>query len=454
MNATLTGILIYIVAQLLIGFFVSKKIRNEEDYLLAGRSLGYGLAIFSIFATWFGAESCIGTAGAAYESGLAGVTADPFGYAVCLIVMALVLAVPLWKMKLTTIADLFRIRFSVRTERLAAIIMIPTSLLWAAAQIRALGMILSASSELTVSVAITLAAAVVIVYTVMGGLLADAITDVVQGVALIAGLLILVPMVMTPDTVMTIPDLLAARDPATLNHSWWLWLEEWSIPICGSLVAQELISRVIACKSPQVAKRSTLLAAGMYLAVGMIPLMLGLAGFYLMPGLEEPEHILPMIAQKYLPAWMYVLFAGAIVSAILSTVDSALLSCSALFSHNILLSLKPGTGEKQKLLYNRLGVAGMGILAYVLALHAEGVYNLVKDASSLGSAGIFIVVMFGVFTQFGKEKSAVTALALGVVVWMIANYGYEFELSYLLALGASLAGYLFVAAIEKKSSFN
>lgn len=448
MNATLTGILIYIAAQLLIGFFVSKKIRNEEDYLLAGRSLGYGLAIFSIFATWFGAESCIGTAGAAYESGLAGVTADPFGYAVCLIVMALVLAVPLWKMRLTTIADFFRIRFSVRTERLTAIIMIPTSLLWAAAQIRALGMILSASSDLTATMAITLAAAVVIVYTVMGGLMADAITDVVQGVALIAGLLVLMPIVMTSDTGMSMPDLLVVRESSVAAHSWWLSMEEWAIPICGSLVAQELISRVIACRSPQVAKRSALWAAGMYLAVGLIPLTLGLAGFYLIPGLEEPEHVLPMIAQKYLPAWMYVLFAGAIVSAILSTVDSALLSCSALFSHNILLSLKHGVEEKRKLLYNRLGVAGMGILAYVLALHAEGVYNLVKDASSLGSAGIFVVVMFGVFTQFGKEKSAVTSLILGVAVWIVASYGYEFELSYLLALALSFAGYVAVASFE------
>ncbi|MBX7150370.1 sodium:solute symporter family protein [bacterium] len=447
MNSTLAGILVYIVVQLIIGFLVSKKIRNEEDYLLAGRSLGYGLAIFSIFATWFGAESCIGTAGAAYELGLAGVTADPFGYAVCLIVMALVLAVPLWKMKLTTIADLFKIRFSQRTERLTAIIMIPTSLLWAAAQIRALGMILSASSELTATMAITLAAAVVIVYTVMGGLLADAITDVVQGVALIAGLVILIPIVMTSDTVTAIPDLFVFRDSATV-HSWWSSLEEWAIPICGSLVAQELISRVIACRSPQIAKRSTLLAAGMYLVVGIIPLTLGLAGFYLIPGLEEPEHVLPMIAQKYLPSWMYVLFAGAIVSAILSTVDSALLSCSALFSHNILLSMKPGVAEKQKLLYNRLGVVGMGILAYILALHAEGVYNLVKDASSLGSAGIFVVAMFGVFTRFGKEKSAITALLLGVVVWMVASYGYEFELSYLLALAVSFAGYIIVASFE------
>ncbi len=144
MNNILLGILAYILLQLLLGVLVSRKIRNETDFLLAGRRLGFVLATFSIFATWFGAESCVGTAGAAYEDGLAGVTADPFGYTICLLLMGLVFAVPLWKMKLTTIADFFRHRYSISAERLTALLMVPTSLLWVAAQIRAFGQVLSA----------------------------------------------------------------------------------------------------------------------------------------------------------------------------------------------------------------------------------------------------------------------------------------------------------------------
>lgn len=64
MNTILLGILGYIVLQLILGVVVARRIRTESDFLLAGRNLGYALAIFSIFATWFGAESCIGTAGA------------------------------------------------------------------------------------------------------------------------------------------------------------------------------------------------------------------------------------------------------------------------------------------------------------------------------------------------------------------------------------------------------
>ena len=108
MNAVVWGIGLYVFAQLIVGFLVSRYIRSEDDYLVAGRSLGYGLAIFTIFATWFGAETCIGAAGTIYEEGLSGGSADPFGYGLCLVLMGLVFAAPLWRRKLTTFGDLFR----------------------------------------------------------------------------------------------------------------------------------------------------------------------------------------------------------------------------------------------------------------------------------------------------------------------------------------------------------
>ena len=75
MSPVVIGVLGYVAVQLGIGVWVSRRIRSEDDYLVAGRSLGYPLAIFTIFATWFGAETCIGAAGLVYEEGLA---ADAF----------------------------------------------------------------------------------------------------------------------------------------------------------------------------------------------------------------------------------------------------------------------------------------------------------------------------------------------------------------------------------------
>ena len=449
MNLVLIGIIIYIVFQLLVGFIVSRSIHTENDYLLAGRKLGYILATFSIFATWFGAESCIGTAGAAYENGLAGVTADPFGYGVCLILMGLFFAIPLWKMKITTIADFFRIRFSARTEQLTALLMIPTSLLWAAAQIRAFGQVLAASSELSVTITVTVAAAVVITYTYSGGMWADAITDIVQGVILVAGLLILFVFVVGDlGSFSRFIDFIPAEKLSFVSSSGWSgpntlhFMEAWAIPICGSIIAQELVLRVISSKSPTVARRSSLIAAALYLLVGLIPLTMGLVGSNLVPGLEHPEQVLPLMAQRHLSSFMYVLFAGALVSAILSTVDSTLLAASGLLFHNVVFPLSRRLDESAKVRFERLGVVLLGLFAYIIALYAEGVYNLVKDASSFGSAGIFVVFVLGMYTKFGTARNALAALLTGAAVWLISHYGFAFSYSYLLALSASLLAYV------------
>ena len=83
--------------QFALGLAVSRHIASESDYLLAGRRLGLGLAAFSIFATWFGAETIVGAAGSIYSDGLSGGSADPFGYGLCLVVLGVVIAAPLWR---------------------------------------------------------------------------------------------------------------------------------------------------------------------------------------------------------------------------------------------------------------------------------------------------------------------------------------------------------------------
>ncbi|MCI0437302.1 MAG: sodium:solute symporter family protein [Gemmatimonadetes bacterium] len=451
MTVTLAGVMLYVVAQLGIGVWAARRIRTEDDYLVAGRRLGYGLGIFTIFATWFGAETCIGAAGAIYENGLAGGSADPFGYALCILVLGAVFAVPLWKRRLTTIADLFRQRFSIGVERLAVLLMVPTSLLWAAAQIRAFGQVLSASSTLEVEIAISIAAGVIIVYTMSGGLLADAITDLVQGIALIVGLGILFGVVMLDDG----GEALRAVDPSRLQ----LFgggqvpivevIESWAIPVFGSVVAAELVARVIAIRSPTVARRSCFAAGGLYLLIGLIPVTLGLAGAVLMPDLEHAEQLLPLLALDRLPQVLYMFFAGALVSAILSTVDSALLVSASLVSHNIIVPLHPGISERVKIRFARTGVAIFGVLAWVMALFAEGVYALVEQASAFGSAGIVVVITFGLFTKWGGPASAIATLMAGVVVWVVGSYLLQLPWAYVAALLSSIAAYVVTAIFER-----
>ena len=122
----------YVFVQLLIAWMASRFINTETDYLLAGRNLGVGLASFSLFATCFGAETVIGSAGAVAGQGLSGGRTDPFGYALCLLFMASLLAAQMRARNYVTLGDFFRERFGKAAEKLAAVAMIPTSLIWAA----------------------------------------------------------------------------------------------------------------------------------------------------------------------------------------------------------------------------------------------------------------------------------------------------------------------------------
>ncbi|BAU49029.1 sodium:solute symporter [Sulfurifustis variabilis] len=450
MNAILLGVLGYVLVQLLIGVALSRRIKNEADYLLAGRSLGLGIGTFTIFATWFGAETVVGAAGSIYAEGLSGGAADPFGYGACLILMGLFFAAPLWRRGLTTFADLFRQRYSANVERLAVILLVPTSIMWGAAQIRAFGQVIAAVSTFDVEIAITVAAGVVIVYTVYGGLLADAYTDVIQGLALVAGLIVLFVVILDETGGMT--QAASTIEPRRLNPfagaSALAVVEQWAIPICGSVLSQELVARVLATRSPQVARRAALLGGGIYLSVGMIPVFIGLVGVSLLPGLDEPEQLLARLAQQYLHTALYVMFAGAIISAILSTVDSALLAASALMSHNLVVPLAPAISEAAKVRVARAGVMVFGLIAYVLALYAEGVYALVEEASAFGSAGVFVAALFALFTPFGGAKSATAALLAGVASWVLGAYVLELDVPYLVSLAAALLSYVTVAVLE------
>ena len=455
MTPALVALLAYLAVQLGIGVWISRRIRSESDYLLAGRSLGYTLATFSIFATWFGAETMVGSAGNAYRDGVSLGNAEPFGYGLCLILAGLVFAGPLWRRRLTTLADLFRQRFSVAVERLVAVIVIPGSILWAAAQIRAFGHILSTSSTISPQLAIGCAAGFTMLYTMFGGLLADAMNDVIQSVVITVSLFVLLGGVLVElGQAGTLAQTSFSVGPVSLlpssGASAWAIAEEWAIPICGSVIAAELVGRIIATRTPNVARRSSITAGILYITVGTIPLVIGLLGQRIVPSLTDAEQVIPAVAQALLPTFFFAIFAGSIVAAILSTVDSTLLVSSGLMSHNILIPVFQVTSERTRLIIARAGVFAFGVIAYVQAIRAEGVFELVESASAFGSAGILVTAVFGLFTKLGGPVAALATLVGGLVVYLAASFsGYAYP--YLLSLATSVLMYVVVAVVERVS---
>lgn len=443
MNLVLACVLGYVATQLLIAFWFSRRSASEEDFLLAGRSLGPGMTLFAVFATWFGAETCIGAAGEAYERGLSGVVSDPFGYTVGILLTGALFASALWKRKLVTLADLFRNRYGGGVERLTALIMIPATVMWAAAQIRAFGQVLSSVSELGLFVAITFAAAVVVAYTVIGGMWANAVTDLVQGVVLVAGLLLMGVVFALSGGFEKLAQLPPERFDFLHERTVADALNTLAVPIFSTIAAQELAARVLASRSPQVARYATAGASVVYLTIGLIPVVIGLgAAAYIGAG-ADPEQVLSLFAQTQLPLPLYILFLGALVSAILSTLSGALLVAGALAGHNLIRPLASRLDDAARLRTDRLAILVFGVIAYAIALSSESVYELVQQSSALGSSGILVMMLFALWGgRFGGAPSAYAALLAGTGVWLVGEHVLGLSASYLVSLASALVAYV------------
>lgn len=454
MSPSLAMLLLYVAIQLGIGVVVSRRIRSEDDYLVAGRSLGPVLATASVFATWFGAETCIGAAGQVYAEGPGAVSADPFGYGLCLLLMGVLLAGPLWRRGAVTLADLFRERYSPAVERAVAVLIIPGSLLWAAAQIRAFGTVVALTGGLTPEAGMVIAIVIVLAYTATGGMLADAYTDVLQGAVLVGSLVVLL-VVALPDlgalasSMSAAPSVTASPSAAPSERGVLVTLNDWAIPVLGSLFAQELVMRISSARSARLAQRSTVAAGGLYLVVGAIPVALGLLGRTVVPGIGEADAVLPAVTRHYLGEIGFVVLSGALISAILSTVDSALLACGSLVAHNLLPASVRQRGDRTALRVARGSVIGLGVVAYGLAHGSDSVHDLVQEASAFGSAGVFVIGVLALTGRVGGPAAALTALGLGVVSWVVLAHGVDSPIAFLLSLACAAAGYAAVSLLGR-----
>lgn len=448
-------IVFYVIIQIFIGVYLSRKIKNEADYFVGGRRVSFFLISFSLFATWFGAETCLGSSGAVYETGLSGSRADPFGFSLCLFLMGFFLAGQLRKRNYLTLADFIRDRYGPVAEKLVVWVMIPSSIIWGAAQLRAFGQILSVSTALPLDLMICFSAILVITYTVLAGLLGDIYTDLIQGVIVVGSLVTLAIIVLS-----RVPDLPAIfrQVPADrwqilgMGESIWERLDRWAVPVLGSLVVQEAISRFLAARNPREAVRACHTAGGIYFFTGLIPLFLGFIGPWLLPGLTDREQFLVVLSHQYLPGILSVIFLGAMISAILSTVDSILLACAALFSHNFLLPILGIKKEKTRVLVGRGTVVATGLIALAIALSGNRIYDLVLLAAAFGTAGVLVITMFGLYSRLNSQRAALVTLVGGLVLTPVFQLVLKFQAPFLLSVLSCVIIFVVMASLTEKKA--
>lgn len=454
------AILIYVVVQLGVALWASRRTRSQADYLVAGRSLGPAVVALSLFATWFGAETVMGASAAVAEGGLAQARAEPFGYALCLVLMGLFVAGRLRAGGWLTLADFFRARFGPRSETLCVIVNVASAVTWAAAQMTALALIVSSLTDLPAQVTLAGAALLVIVYTALGGLMGDVVTDVIQGGVLILGLLLLLGAVILRAG--GLPEALALIPPGSLNligvgEDWVSRLDAWAVPVLGSLVTVEAVSRFLGARSAGAAQAGAFGGAGLYLVIGLIPVLIGLIGGGLGLQAGAGEQFLPTLAQQLLSPPLLVLLVGALLSAILSTVDSNILASAGLLTHNVVDRFRPKADARSRLLVTRLVTMACGLFAWGVATLGESIYTLVEWTSALGTSGVLIAFLFGAWSRLGDGRASVAAILAGlacnaVTMLLPALQGRE-EVpgAFLISVAVSLAAYLAVAAAGRRA---
>ncbi|HEU4376957.1 MAG TPA: hypothetical protein VFR73_00175, partial [Hyphomicrobiaceae bacterium] len=279
----------------------------------------------------------------------------------------------------------------------------------------------------------------------------------IQGIAVVAGLLILAAVVVSG--MGGLGQAVAQIEPARLTpidheESLLATLEHLAIPVCGTIVAVELISRFLGARTAQVAASGTMLGGAIYLTVGAIPVLLGLLGPSLGLEVADTEQFIPKLAEQHLVGPVYIVFVGAIVSAILSAVHAALHAPASQLSHNIVVRAVPSLSERGKLWSVRLTVLVLSVVAFLIALASEGIHELVETASAFGSAGVFVATLFALFTRFGGPASAYAAILAGMFVWAIGKYVLEFSVPYLLGLLAAFLGYVALAWVNTQAPLN
>ena len=186
-----TFIVLYLLVSIGIGLFAATRVHNTADYAVAGRSLPLAVVIATTFATWFGSETVLGVSARFVDGGLGAVVEDPFGASMCLVLVGLFFAYKLYQKNLITLGDYYRQRYGRSVEVLCSLIIIFSYLGWVAAQITALGLVFNLLTQgaLSITAGMVLGTAVVLIYTLYGGMWSVALTDFVQMIVIAVGLI-------------------------------------------------------------------------------------------------------------------------------------------------------------------------------------------------------------------------------------------------------------------------
>ncbi len=456
-------VLLYWVISVAIGLLASIKVKNATDFAAAGHALPMYVVTATVFATWFGAEAVLGAPATFLQEGLAGVVADPFGSSLCLILVGLFFAKPLYQAKYLTIGDFYRERYGRTVEVLITLCIAASYLGWVSAQIMALGLVFNVVSggEISRNVGMLIGSGSVLIYTLFGGMWAVAVTDFLQMIIIVIGLLFIGHEVtgMAGGVVNVVEH---ANNAGLFNFfpkANFAEIIGFITALCtmmlGSIPQQDVFQRVTSSKTVQIAQRAAILGGVLYFCFAFIPMILAYSANMLDPemvqeGLKtDSQLILPQLILSHTPMFAQVIFFGALLSAIKSCASATLLAPSVSISENIIKGFFKELRADQYLLIMRLTTLIFSVFVTIIAMNSElSIFKMVESAYKVTLVTAFVPLLCGIYWSKATPLGGLLAVTLGLISWLLmeAIWPHEVMPPQLVGLLFSFLG-MFVGSV-------
>jgi Na+/proline symporter len=429
-------VVIYWVISVGIGLWAAMRVKNTADFAAAGHSLPLPIVTAMVFATWFGSEAVLGIPAEFIKEGLGGVVADPFGTALCLILVGLFFAKHLYNRRMLTIGDFFREKYGRTVEVLVTLCIVASYLGWVAAQIKALGLVINVVSDGAISqdLGMIIGACSVLVYTLFGGMWSVAITDFVQMIVIVIGMLYISGEMtsMTGGFTMVIEHAAAAG-----KFSFWpdmnlVAILGFTAALCtmmlGSIPQQDVFQRISSSKNVNIAVQASILGGILYFVFAFVPMYLTYSATLIDPALvdryinTDSQMILPKLIMEHAPVFAQIMFFGALLSAIKSCASATLLAPSVSFAENIVRGFYKHLSDQELLKIMRITVLFFTIAVTLFAMNSElSIFHMVESAYKVTLVAAFVPLAFGIYWSKANSLGGLLAVVFGLTVWIGAE---------------------------------
>ncbi len=408
-----------------VSIWSARHTRTEEDFLAAGRSIGPWVGGGVLAATQISAGTFVGTLGRHYLTGVSWIWIW-FGVWAGWLVSAILVAPKLRRFGALTVADYVGKRFASEGARtLAAALIIVTYTIFLTAQFQAIGEIASAVFGVAPLAAMTALLASTAFYTGVGGVRSSSYVEFVQTIMMVTALLFAVPVVIAHAGGLTALGRYVGSIEPRMTGWWFGWRElvAFGIAFGFSIAAAPYeMTRYYSMRDVATVRYAIGIALVAQALIGSSVMILGIGMRGLFPYLPSPDQASSILASAVMSPLMGSLFLVAMVSAIMSSVNSILLVTGGAFSHDLYKRLvDPGASQRRLIWVNRIAIVVLGAVPFWFALlKLADVQAIVVEQAKFIASFFFVPVVLGLNWRRGTKAGAIGSMVagfLGCLVW-------------------------------------